>query len=441
MTNLSVAQIGYGVEFPVNITSLNPHPITITPIFRPLVTFLAFSAGLGLGCKAIFSDDFPWTRHTIDNSSRGADGVKMGHLNNDGLIDLTVGWEEGGLTRVYLHPGAEAVTEIWPSTKIGVTRSTEDATFVDLNRDDILDVVSSCEGNEQALYLHFAPNESDILTGEKWTQRPLPGSVGMTRWMFVTPTEINFGDQSERLLTAGSKDPNGVIGFWKIPKYPEDPSSDWDWHPLSKAGWIMSIIPKDMDGDQDIDIFFIDRKGDTRGAYWMENPGSIDRQWDKHLIGGSNEELLFSDLKDLNSDGLEDLVATAKDNRLLWWRRLDRSGKSWELEEVEYPKFSARAKAVAIGDVDGDGLLDLVANCENANPPLQGVFWLRQSKNKPLKKWEAFGISGPEGVKFDRIELVDLDLDGDLDILTCEEHHVVGGERTGLGVIWYENPF
>jgi hypothetical protein len=367
--------------------------------------------------------------------------VKLGHLNNDGLIDLTVGWEEGGLTRVYLHPGKEAVTEIWPSTKIGATRSAEDATFADLNRDDILDVVSSCEGNEQALYLHFAPNESDILKEEKWTQRPLPGSVGMTRWMFVTPTEINFGDQSERLLAAGSKDPNGVIGFWKIPKYAEDPSSDWNWHPLSKAGWIMSIIPKDMDGDQDIDIFFTDRKGDTRGAYWMENPGSIDRQWDKHLIGGSNEELLFSDLKDLNSDGLEDLVATAKDNRLLWWRRLDRSGKSWELEEVEYPKFSARAKAVAIGDIDGDGLPDLVANCESADPPLQGVFWLRQSKNKPLKQWKATGISGPEGIKFDRIELVDLDLDGDLDILTCEEHHVVGGERMGLGVIWYENPF
>ena len=303
-------------------------------MFRPSVTLLAFSLGLGLGCTDTFSNDLPWTRHTIDDSSRGADGVKLGHLNNDGLIDLTVGWEEGGLTRVYLHPGKEAVTEMWPATKIGATRSAEDATFVDLNQDNILDVVSSCEGNEQALYLHFAPNESDILKGEKWTQRPLPGSVGMTRWMFVTPTEINFGDQSERLLAAGSKDPNGVIGFWKIPKYAEDPSSDWNWHPLSKAGWIMSIIPKDMDGDQDIDIFFTDRKGDTRGAYWMENPGSIDRQWDKHLIGGSNEELLFSDLKDLNSDGLEDLVATAKDNRLLWWRRLDRSGKSWELEEV-----------------------------------------------------------------------------------------------------------
>jgi hypothetical protein len=34
------------------------------------------------------------------------------------------------------------------------------------------------------------------------------------------------------------------------------------------------------------------------------------------------------------------------------------------------------------------------------------------------------------------LELVDLDGDSDLDILTCEERE--GGR--GLGIIWYENP-
>ena len=33
--------------------------------------------------------------------------------------------------------------------------------------------------------------------------------------------------------------------------------------------------------------------------------------------------------------------------------------------------------------------------------------------------------------KFDRLELLDLDEDGDLDVLTCEK-------RDNLGVIWYE---
>jgi len=51
-------------------------------------------------------------------------------------------------------------------------------------------------------------------------------------------------------------------------------------------------------------------------------------------------------------------------------------------------------------------------------------------------KWIYFDISGKKGIKFDRIELLDLDGDGDLDILTTEERE----NNYGLGVIWYENP-
>ena len=46
---------------------------------------------------------------------------------------------------------------------------------------------------------------------------------------------------------------------------------------------------------------------------------------------------------------------------------------------------------------------------------------------------EAHEISGPRGVKFDLLQLLDVDGDGDLDVLTCEERH-------NLGVVWYENP-
>jgi len=47
--------------------------------------------------------------------------------------------------------------------------------------------------------------------------------------------------------------------------------------------------------------------------------------------------------------------------------------------------------------------------------------------------WKEHRVSGPEGIKFDRIELLDVDGDGDLDLITTEE-------RALLGVVWYENP-
>ena len=54
--------------------------------------------------------------------------------------------------------------------------------------------------------------------------------------------------------------------------------------------------------------------------------------------------------------------------------------------------------------------------------------------------WHGFEISGPRGIKFDRLELIDADGDGDLDVLTCEERDKNSrGEKGGMGIFWYEN--
>ena len=69
---------------------------------------------------------------------------------------------------------------------------------------------------------------------------------------------------------------------------------------------------------------------------------------------------------------------------------------------------------------------------------LHGVLWLENNGEPENPTWQPHPISGKEkGIKYDRIELLDLDGDGDLDLLTCEEREGGGG----LGVIWYENPF
>jgi hypothetical protein len=50
--------------------------------------------------------------------------------------------------------------------------------------------------------------------------------------------------------------------------------------------------------------------------------------------------------------------------------------------------------------------------------------------------WDFYKLSGLKGRKFDLVTLIDLDGDGDLDVLTNDENE----EGDGLGVVWYENP-
>ena len=168
----------------------------------------------------------------------------------------------------------------------------------------------------------------------------------------------------------------------------------------------------------------------------MENRGADNSDggaWARHTIGGSDDEVMFLSLTDLDGDGLVDCLVPAKPGVIRVFRRLSQDGRSWQTHTIPFPAGTGRAKAVATGDVDLDGDSDLVITCEGATPPDSGVFWLENRSGSIAGPWKAHEISGPEGIKYDLARLIDLDEDGDLDVLTCEE-------RTNLGVIWYENP-
>jgi len=374
----------------------------------------------------------PWQLHVIDDSSRGADGVKLGDINGDGLLDIVTGWEEGGITRVYLNPGPDQAREAWPAVTVGKTPAVEDAVFVDVDGDGVLDVVSSCEGEERRIFVHWAPKKAgDLLDPDKWRQELLPASTEHNQqWMYAVPMDI--GGKHGLDLVVGAKAGRHRLGWFEAPGTPRNLAA-WKFHPLSPAGWVMSIWKEDMDGDGDLDIVLSDRKEEKRGVRWLENPGqrpALYEPWQNHYMGAREYEVLSMTLTDLDGDGLEDAVAALFNTDLLFMKRLDASGRNWEPSLISADYQAGNTRAVAVADLNEDGLPDIALTTTRAKDK-HGVLWLE------APEWRPRQISGAEkGIKYDRIELIDLDGDGDLDLLTCEESE--GGK--GLGVIWYENP-
>ena len=366
-----------------------------------------------------------WTRHTIDASSRGADGVRLQDVNGDGLPDITTAWEEGGVIRAYLHPGSPAVAGPWPKVTVGTVSSGEDAVFVDLDSDGAMDVVSACEGKTRTLHVHWAPTDSaQRLDPFRWLTDSFPVGRARVQWMFSLPIDAD-GKLGIDLLVAG-KGQGAEIGWLISPTTPRDLDT-WGYRPLHKVGWIMSIYPDDIDGDGDQDVLYSDRKGATRGVYWLERKNDL---WQRHLIGGADRENMFLSAGDLDSDGRRDIVCATKGGPIVWYRQ---RGNAWSAHEIPLPDGVGGGKGTAVGDINGDGKQDIVFSCEGADNGRSGVRWLSW-EGSPIKGiWRSHEISGPAGIKFDRLELNDVDQDGDLDVLTCEE-------RDQLGVIWYENP-
>ena len=75
---------------------------------------------------------------------------------------------------------------------------------------------------------------------------------------------------------------------------------------------------------------------------------------------------------------------------------------------------------------------------DSARVPQSGIVWLSYEDSVFGRVWRQNDISGPVGSRFDCLELLDVDGDGGVDVLTTEENY--GGGSAGLALIWYEKP-
>jgi hypothetical protein len=400
---------------------------------------MAICVVLLAAASAATAGERAWKRHVIDRSSRGADGVRLADVNGDGRMDLATGWEQGGVVRVCIHPGKERVRGPWPSVTVGRVGSPEDAVFADLDGDGAMDVVSCCEGRTRTVFIHWAPRDrGKYLDGQAWRTQAIPVTAGRFQWMFALPMQIDGKGGID--LVVGSKNGGaGSLGWLQSPANPRDAAA-WKYHPLYDAGWIMSLEAADMDSDGDADVLVSDRKGRNRGVLWLENPGpgKAAGPWRQHRLPESRTEVMFLSVVDFDGDRMKDVLCATRRGAILFFRRMSEDGRRWQTRRIANPPATPAGKAVRAADMNLDGRLDIVAtfNTAAARKPgarPAGCALMTRRPDAADGDWDVVDVSGGEGVKFDLIQLLDLDGDGDLDVITCEE-------ARNLGVFWYENP-
>ena len=322
---------------------------------------------LDVVCGGFWYEAPDWKRHFVRNVEmiRGRyDGYS--HLpldvNGDGWTDLIHVNHRSASIYWLEHPG-ESLGR-WEKRMIAEPGSMETGRLVDVDGDGKLDLLPNG--------VRFAA----------WWELTDAGKSGSPVWLrHDVPSEIaghgvGFGD----LNGDGRGDLVGAQGWLEAPADPRHGS--WTWHPeftLSRDTSV-PVIVADVEGDGDNDLIW--GRGHDYGLYWLEQSRQHDqRTWTRHVIDESWSQGHSPLWVDLDNDGQHELVSGkrymahegrdpgAGDPLVIYWYKFNRAEGRWErgvVEESGPAGFGLDPKAV---DLDADGDLDLVT------PGRSGLYW------------------------------------------------------------------
>lgn len=341
----------------------------------------------------------------ISSDAGRAMAIVLGDMDGDGDPDLVVG-NYSGTTRLYLNNGtADPFNGVSGANISSDAKATASVALGDMDGDGDLDLVVGNDGQANRLYLNngsatpfISVVGTDISSDAGHTLSIVAADVDADGDLDVVAG--NNGETNRLYLNNGSADPfNGVIGT--------NISSD--------AGHTTSVVLADVDGDGDPDLV-AGNNGEVNRLYL--NNGSADPF---NGVSGAN---ISSDahnttsvvLGDVDGDGDLDLVTgNYSQNTRLYLN----NGTAAPFNGVSGTNISSdvnNTRAVVIGDVDGDGDLDLVAGNYGSSSRL----YLNNGTANPFNAVSGINISSDVN-NTRAIVLGDVDGDGTLDLALGNE--------------------
>jgi len=347
------------------------------------------------------------------------DGITAGDINRDGKMDIVAGpfWYEG--------PAFTLKHEFYPPKSFRTEPSPSDSMFsyvYDFNGDGWLDILVLGR-----VHLHQA----------FWYENPR-GRAGFWKKHFVferikgesPPFQDVDGDGKPELVS------HDEIRWGLIQPDWNNPTNAWRFKPITAEGKFHHFYHGtgigDVNGDGRADLILDEA--------WYEQPTNRDALWARHdfKFGEKGGAQMFA--LDVDGDGDNDIISAidAHGWGLAWFEHVKADGKitfkkhiimGTREEEAKYGVAFSQPHALALADMDGDGLRDIVVgkrrwahgpkgDIEPMAEPV--VYWFRLTRNGNTARFEPHLIDRESGVGV-QITVVDVNGDGRPDVLTVSK--------------------
>lgn len=289
-----------------------------------------------------------------------------------------------------------------------------DAKFMvggDFDGDSDMDFLASCYFCEDKIVWY----ENEDGEGTFGTLNPI--SVQAEGLTHVLLTDIN-GDGNTDVLTTSQNDD-------KVAWYENtDGAEDFSKQKIisTEVNGCSHAVSADFDGDGDLDI--VASATFDHQVLWFENEDGKGEFGGKLIIADTVVQPKFVNATDIDGDGdLDVLVAASGEDKILWYENEDGEGTFGNRQTIA--SGINGVNIVYTADLDGDGLKDVVSGSLTDYK----IYW--QKNENGLGSFTVPQLVTDQAKLVYRIEIVDLDSDGDLDFVCVD--------RLDNKVLWLEN--
>jgi hypothetical protein len=326
-------------------------------------------------------------------------GLDFLDVNRDGYKDIVSG------RYFYLNPAKNMESE-WKRTDLGI--NADGCILTDIDGDAAADIIAMAYPNVYWL-------EAQDKNGTLWSNRKI-GEIPKTdhvNGQGFRHIRLKKGEKETILLT-------GEGGVYAA-TIPNEPNRDWQFKKIISSFSDEGIGYGDIDGDGDLDIVFGDSP--QKGKFptilsWFENPNSLDTEWKKYPIGITVNSIDRIELADFDGDGKLDIAVVEELypglEPLAHLYTFKNSGKPKEdnwVKSIHFTGFSNNNLDVA--DLDKDGDIDIVTG-EHKGKTYPTLIFENNGKGIFTQRILDTGKESHLGT-----QLVDLDNDGDLDMVSA----------------------